>query len=117
QPAHNSGRNFITHSIAKHSRVTGTLPYSLADATFNRPGSARIILERVVFFPRQSHHDSQVGALRRIQEPTRWDIVSPNGIDPCRNHGFEVLGNPCRVRILSAVLVRPKGTIRDATDI
>src|SRR6266478_6464872 len=30
QPANNSGRNLITHGIAKHSRVTCTLPYGLA---------------------------------------------------------------------------------------
>ncbi len=117
QPTHNSGRDFITHGIAKHSRVTGALPYSVADTCFNRPGGARIIQECDVLFPWQSHHDSQVGALCRIQKPTRWDTVGPDGINSCPNHGFEVLGNPCRVRILSAVLVRPKGTIRDTTDI
>src|SRR5467141_3263688 len=35
QPAHNSARNFITHRIAKHSRMTGTRPHSLANASFN----------------------------------------------------------------------------------
>src|SRR5260370_21565442 len=39
QPANNSGRNLITHSIAKHGRVTGTLPYTLADTCFNCPRS------------------------------------------------------------------------------
>src|SRR6266849_6650764 len=83
QPANNSGRNFISHRIAKHRRVTGTLPYSLADACFNCPGSARIIQECDVLLPGQSHHDSQVGALRRIQEPPGRHIVGPDGINSC----------------------------------
>src|SRR6266851_203660 len=117
QPAHNSGRNFITHGIAKHSRVTGTLPYSLADACLNCPGRARIIQECDVLFPRQSHHDSQVGALRRIQEPSRWDIVGPDGVDPYRSYGLQILSNPCWLRIFGAVLPGTKGTICDTTDI
>src|SRR6266481_3373521 len=102
EPAHNSRRNFIAHRIAHHSRMTGTLPYSLADARFNCSDSARIIKECDVLFPRQSHHDSEVGALRCIQEPTRWDIVGPDGVDPCRNHGLEILSNTRWVRIFGA---------------
>src|SRR6266436_8219648 len=98
QPAHNSSRNFITHRIAKHSRVTGTLPHSLADACFNCAGSARIIQECDVLFPGQSHHDSQVGALRGIQKPTRRDVVGTDGVDPYRSHGLEILSNPHWVR-------------------
>ena len=70
-----------------------------------------------MLFPRQSDHDSQVGALRRIQEPTRRDIVGPDGVDSCRNHGFEVLGYPCRVRIFGAVLAGAKRAIRNTPDI
>src|SRR6266436_3396499 len=117
KPAYNSGRNFIAHCIAKHRRVTGTLPYGLAHACFNCTGSPRIIQEGDVLFPRQSHHDSQVGALRCIQKPTRRDIVGPDSVDPVRNHGLEILSNPCWVRIFGAVLAGAKGTIRDTPDI
>src|SRR5467141_3321420 len=117
QPAHNSGRNFITDGIAKHSRVTGTLPHSLADACFNCAGSARIIQECDVLFPRQSHHDSQVGALRRIQEPPGRNIVCPDSVDPYRSHGLEILSNTCWVRIFGAVLAGTKGAIRNTPDI
>src|SRR5467141_3876361 len=117
KPAHNSGRNFIPHCIAKHRRVTGTLPYGLADAPFNCPCSARIIQECDVLFPRQSYHDSQVGALRRIQEPSRRDTVGPDRVDPCRNHGLEILSNTRWVRIFGAILAGAKGTIRNTPDI
>src|SRR5260370_2611301 len=103
QPAHNSGGNFIADGIAKHRRVTGALPHSLADTRFNRPGSVRIIQECDVLFPGQSHHDSQVRALPRIQEPPGRDIIGPYVVDPYRRHPLETLINQSCLRLFGAV--------------
>ena len=114
-PADYVRRDLVADEIGEYRRVTATSTHAVADSLLNFGLNRSAVEKGDVLRPWQARQ-TLTRLLRRVQKPYWRYCKDADGIDPGRDHEFEIFFDDFTLRELSAMTADRKWTVGDALD-